>query len=425
MSIKEALDLFILDPSVAQSNFRLAQYYEQEGQTAAAISFYLRCAEFTSDRLESYESLLRMYLCFNKQTFRTWMCETLLFRAISLIPDRPEAYYLLCQFYENIKRWNQSYYHSRIGETMIFNDTVKLKTDIGYPGKLVFTFYRSVASWWLGLYNESLALSYELQSSKLPDSFMTSINNNVKTITEVLSLSGKYGTRIDFPYYLMKENMKYNFSMHHRLKLKFPDSSKVVENFSQCFQDMFVLGVNKGKRNGKFLEIGCGLPIANNNTYLLEKYFDWEGISVDINKTVTDLFSKQRKSKVFNVDATTIDYNSLLDKGDYDYLQIDCDPATISYKILLNIPFDTHKFAVITFEHDYHIDENKDIRQMSRDYLTSLGYVMIANDISFNKYTPFEDWWVHPDLVDETIINKMKCISDETNKADMYMLNKL
>ena len=425
MTIKNALDLLILDPGISQSNFTLGQCYENEGQTAAAISFYLRSAEFSSDKLESYESLLRIFICFDKQTNRSWMAESILFRAIAHMPDRPEAYSLLCQFYERIKRWNQCYAYSRIGETIQFDDKDVLRTNVGYPGKTVFTFQRSVASWWIGLYNESLHLSYQLKNEKMPESYMTAIRNNIKTITEILSGSGKYGKYIDYPYYLQKENMKYNSSMHHRLKLKFPGSSKIVENFSQCFQDMFVLGANKGKRCGRFLEIGHGLPIANNNTYLLERDFDWTGISIDLNKDISDLFAKQRKSKAINADATGIDYNAILDDGDYDYLQIDCDPAMISYKVLLKIPFESHRFAIITFEHDYHIDENKEIRQLSRDYLNSLGYIMIANDISFNEYTPFEDWWVHPDLVDAEIINKMISISPKTNRVDDYMLNKL
>jgi hypothetical protein len=36
-----------------------------------------------------------------------------------------------------------------------------------------------------------------------------------------------------------------------------------------------------------------------------------------------------------------------------DYLQLDCDPPSVTYDILTKIPFDEHKFAVITYEHDH------------------------------------------------------------------------
>lgn len=35
------------------------------------------------------------------------------------------------------------------------------------------------------------------------------------------------------------------------------------------------------KRNGTYVEIGCHDPEYINNTYVLEKYFNWTGISLD------------------------------------------------------------------------------------------------------------------------------------------------
>jgi hypothetical protein len=83
------------------------------------------------------------------------------------------------------------------------------------------------------------------------------------------------------------------------------------------------------------------------------------------------------------------------------------------------------KFAIITFEHDYAIDENKEIKGLSRRYLESFGYKMIVNNIAEDRFTDFEDWYVHPDLVDNKIIEKMLCISDDVKKADDYMLNRI
>jgi hypothetical protein len=34
-----------------------------------------------------------------------------------------------------------------------------------------------------------------------------------------------------------------------------------------------------------------------------------------------------------------------------------------------------------------------------------------------DKLCSFEDWWVHPDLVDKEIIDKIKFISDKTKKS--------
>tara|TARA_Y100000768_G_C23458310_1_gene442527 strand:+ start:252 stop:419 length:168 start_codon:yes stop_codon:yes gene_type:complete len=48
----------------------------------------------------------------------------------------------------------------------------------------------------------------------------------------------------------------------------------------QSLQDKFVLNMLKYKKNGYFLEIGSNDPININNTYILEKDYEWNGIMV-------------------------------------------------------------------------------------------------------------------------------------------------
>ena len=86
------------------------------------------------------------------------------------------------------------------------------------------------------------------------------------------------------------------------------------------------------------------------------------------------------------------------------------------------MPFDTHKFAVITYEHDYYCDETKSFQEKSRKYLESYGYIRVVNNISPDDNRPYEDWWVHPDLVEHKIISEMMNISDETKKAETMFL---
>ena len=35
------------------------------------------------------------------------------------------------------------------------------------------------------------------------------------------------------------------------------------------------------------------------------------------------------------------------------------------------------------------------------------GYLLVVNDVSPEGSCTFEDWWVHPQLVDSTILAKM------------------
>ena len=73
--------------------------------------------------------------------------------------------------------------------------------------------------------------------------------------------------------------------------------------------------------------------------------------------------------------------------------------------------FKTHRFAVITFEHDFYRGNYFRTRDLSRIILKDLGYVLLFPDVSWFGCAVFEDWWVHPELVSPQVLNKQVNIS--------------
>ena len=61
--------------------------------------------------------------------------------------------------------------------------------------------------------------------------------------------------------------------------------------------DSLVLNIFKNQNKGFYLDIGCGHPIKNNNTYLLNKK-GWSGINIDLDEENIDLFNSYRKKDV-------------------------------------------------------------------------------------------------------------------------------
>ena len=61
--------------------------------------------------------------------------------------------------------------------------------------------------------------------------------------------------------------------------------------------DSLVLNIFKNQKEGFYLDIGCGHPIKNNNTYLLNKK-GWCGINIDLDEENIDLFNSYRKKDV-------------------------------------------------------------------------------------------------------------------------------
>jgi len=407
--LNSALTHYITDPKNPLYNFTLGRIYEGMGHTAAAASFYIRTTEFGYDDLLSYEALLRLALCFERQGSRVYTVKGILLRAIALIPTRPEAYFLVGRMYEMCKDWQECYAMCTIGINLVEEEPKeKLLTNVEYPGKSGFIFEKAVSAWWIGLYDESIFTFRQLEKDS--------------TVSEVHKIAARNNIiNLGNPW---REPITYSESLYEYLRVKFPGSNYIERNYSQCYQDMFVLTMLNGKREGKFLEIGCADPYYGNNTALLEKSFGWTGISIDIIQESIDKFAAERVAKTICADATKVDYKNILKDKVYDYLQLDCDPAIVTYKTLLQIPFETHKFAVITFEHDYQTNEYSFVREKSRKYLESHGYELVVANIAPDSYNAFEDWWVHPDLVDRKIIDKMKDISDKPKRPDEYMLKR-
>lgn len=189
--------------------------------------------------------------------------------------------------------------------------------------------------------------------------------------------------------------------------------------YSQACQDLFVEKMTQRKQNGCFVEIGSNHPITHNNSYLLESKYNWKGLMVEYDNSFEESYKTQRKNSIYAIsDARTVNYKAILDKNRFpkqiDYLQIDLDVDNRStldtFLLLNNTVFDTYKFATITFEHDIYRGNYFDTQNISRKILLDRGYILVFPNVSVfweGSFKPFEDWYVHPDLVDMNIVNKV------------------
>lgn len=417
MELQPLLDEYIQNPDEAVLNWNLAQWYEYNGQLAAALSYYIRTAERSDDKKIQYESLIRGAECYYRQNMRNFTVRGMLQRAITLLPKRPEAYWLYSKLLGEVQHWDgnafDSYTIASIALEICDFDlptTDPLMTKVGYEGKFTIYHQKAYIAWHCGLCDESRIMLQDLLNNwELPDSWRNKIQ------TDLANISNE-------PHFVSYTKDKYD-----HLKFKFKGAENIEQNYSEAYQDMFVLSMLDGKRYGTYLEIGAGNSFYGSNTALLEQGFDWQGIGLDIDEGFVEMHGKERKNHCYLRDATTTNYRALLESqgfGDIiDYLQIDVDPAEISYKVLLTIPFEEYKFRVITFEHDHYIDQNNLWREKARMYLEAHGYILIADNISPDDNRPYEDWYVHPNLIEPEILNKMKMVDGKTKMGEKYILN--
>ena len=77
------------------------------------------------------------------------------------------------------------------------------------------------------------------------------------------------------------------------------------------------------------------------------------------------------------------------------------------------------RFAVITYEHDCYA-EGDAVRDESREFLSGLGYVLVGSNISVDEFHPYEDWWVHPELVDMERVEKIRNDDDNIKMGEKF-----
>ena len=218
---------------------------------------------------------------------------------------------------------------------------------------------------------------------------------------------------------------RYTIKDHHRLRHQFSESERVRRNWSQSMQDMFVLSMLDGKRNGVYVEIGADKPKIINNSYLLERKFGWRGVSFELDESKVEFFNHHRKNKCICTDATTFDYKSLFQERNYpkqiDYLSLDIDPSEATLAALKKLPLDEYRFSVITYETevyragvDGHYDEIW--QKQSAEIFESYGYELVIKNVA-NMGNPYEDWWVDPKVVDRAIIDKFSKPDDWTRES--------
>lgn len=231
-------------------------------------------------------------------------------------------------------------------------------------------------------------------------------------------------TATTMPWRLQKYMKKSSFYVPRNNHLPTPSITtsagcSTTTTFGQASQDMLVLLLNRFKKNGHYLEIGSNDPIQTNNTYLLEKEYQWRGIMVEIDPHFAALYKVHRPLAVHLIgDASQFSYSQVLQEHHFptemDYLQIDLDVENRSTLQLLELfdktVFPYYKFRVLTFEHDIYRGDFFSTQATSRAILQKHGYVRLFNNVSVffeNKWCPFEDWYVHSTLIDPHMVQQV------------------
>jgi len=402
----------ILDYDNPNKIYKLAREYDRLEQGSGAFGFYLRAADMSPGKTESekwlqYKCMILSSKIFDRNIGRNQSVEGLLKMAIDTMPERPEAYYFLAKLKQERNDWRESIMYAKIGVQQMEADIVDYDHDneLDFPGVNALRLLYARAKWKTDGRDASKNLAFDLKYKHYltPDIY--------EGVTKLLSEHGYPST---LPY--TKDDIS-------RYKFSFNGIGEITQNYARHFQDMFVLSVLDGKRNGTFVEIGSGHPELYSNTLLLEKDFQWKGISLDNSERMCHIFSRQRSTNVVLADAAAVDYTALFKQNclenHIDLLRINAETASI--EVLNRIPFSKYEFGIIQFQHNA-IWWGPKFREESRKLLTKIGYILLVSDVATDSRSNYEDWWVHP------MHAKLKPEMQTDNKINFawdYMMEKL
>jgi tetratricopeptide (TPR) repeat protein len=185
-NLKKCLHEYIFDTENFLKNYKLALEYLKLKQLPVAITFFLRCAERTNEKDIAYVCLIMIAICFDEMGRRNNTVITTLKRAICFLPKRPEAYYVLSNFYEKNKEYLDGYFISHLALNTCDFNIPRLEVIKDYYGECSLIFEKAICSWWIGKEDESRSLFYELKSNHwnyLDQIHKDSVNTNLLRIS--------------------------------------------------------------------------------------------------------------------------------------------------------------------------------------------------------------------------------------------------
>ena len=232
--IQDKIEQYIKDPENGFYNYELGIEYEKIGQTASAISYFLRAAERIEDKNLVCQSLLHAADCFYIQKRRNFTVEGLLQYALSILPDNIEVYYKLSEFYEKIEKWRESSLYANLG--------LKFSSDLSNSDLYLKIMYqKGIADWKTGLWDEAKETLKQVREKTKDEELLTKISI-------FFSKNGSAEDQDNFNDYIFKQ---YISSMNTQSDIN--EHLPVLLNLAKECDHITEMGVRSGMSTRAFL----------------------------------------------------------------------------------------------------------------------------------------------------------------------------
>ena len=317
------IDKYINDPSNPDTNYWLAYEYEKIGQNAAALSYYLRCAEISEDKDLVYECLLKTWLMLHRTKRRPWYEHKQLLTAITYYPKRPEAYYLLSILHEKKEEWKECFYYASVGLELCDFDLPDLRTGVEYPGDFALLLQKAFSSWYVGQreYSKKLWLETynhpnispkfkELAKDNLAKFNLLNYDNNEKVD---IILQGKYS---EYSLETAKQYLKLPF-VDNIIISCWVDDNIPTDNFSNIkfIKNKYPSSNGTGNRNLQLVSSLNG--VKNSTSTFVVKMRNDQRYDNESMQKMYNFFNENKQKKISYENDNSFPKNRILVAGNF------------------------------------------------------------------------------------------------------------
>ena len=359
--LEELLSKYSMDTENPEHNFALGLWYEREGHTAPALSYFLRCAERADDLL-AYEALIHGSICYDRQGTRDASSKGLLQQALCLIPTRPEAYFLLARFAEKRQWWQDCYIYADNGLRFSDLNSEPLRTDVGYPGAYGLLFEKAVSGWWWGKNEESGSIFKDLLDHHvMKEEYRNIVLDNLKKYFPNYLVPSDFdwgNTNPEYAEMFSKENfIERTYEKHCPVK----PGDVVIDAGANCGSFTYSILGKKPQ------QVYCVEP-SNTLIHSLKKNVG-HGPVTFINKAISDFESDSviiadKGVYIYENDGNqypTTTFKNIIEENNItkiDFLKFDCEGG--EYSIFTKENYEFIRNNVRHYAGEWHINDHKD-----------------------------------------------------------------
>jgi len=186
--------------------------------------------------------------------------------------------------------------------------------------------------------------------------------------------------------------MDYMHDKEITVKTFTPDSLK-IDHEDATLSNAFALRLSDDKKGGVYVEIGSSHYKKANQTYFLEKEFEWTGVGIEIQERFVSEYNKERSNPCILGDATSFNWDKYFEENNFpkqiDYLCIDTDEFNL--RSLMNLPLSRYRFSTIVVE--CRLFGNKlekseiDVQETMHSILNNYNYTYVGSGF-------IDDYWI-------------------------------